>query len=208
MIEKELSLPGGRRLLLGRRTLVMGILNVTPDSFYPGSRSRDVSAVTEAAERMVADGVDILDIGGESTRPGSDYVTEAEEIDRVVPAVRSVRRRLGVPISVDTRKAAVARAVLDEGADMINDVSALRDDPLLAGLAAERRCPVILMHMRGNPRTMQVDPAYADTVAEIVSELRERAEAARASGIADECILLDPGIGFGKRTEDNLLILR
>lgn len=208
MIVRDLHLAGGRRLALGRRPLVMGILNATPDSFFPASRVDGEQGILDAALRMAADGADLLDLGGESSRPGSAYVDAAEEVRRIAPALRAIRRRSSIPISIDTRKAEVARAALDEGADIVNDISALRDDPQLGRLAADRGCPVILMHMRGTPLTMQREPHYADTISEIIAELRERIAAAKSFGVEDKAILLDPGIGFGKRTVDNLLILR
>ncbi len=208
MIVRDLHLASGQRLATGRRPLVMGILNATPDSFYPASRVNGEQGILDAALRMAADGADLLDIGGESSRPGSEYVDAAEEVRRVIPAIRAIRQRTSIPISIDTRKAEVARAALDEGADIINDISALRDDPELGSLAADRKCPVILMHMRGTPLTMQREPYYADTIGEIIAELGERVAAAKSCGVSEEAILLDPGIGFGKRPVDNLLILQ
>lgn len=208
MIVRDLHLANGRRLALGRRPLVMGILNATPDSFFPASRVHGEQGVLDAALRMAGDGADLLDIGGESSRPGSAYVDAAEEVRRVIPALRAIRRRSSIPISIDTRKAEVARAALDEGADIVNDISALRDDPQLGRLVADRKCPVILMHMRGTPLSMQREPYYADTIGEIIAELRDRIAAATSFGVSEDAILLDPGIGFGKRPVDNLLILR
>jgi dihydropteroate synthase len=183
----------------------MGILNVTPDSFYSGSRTPDVASAVDAALSMVDGGAGVIDIGGESSRPGSDYVDTAEELERVVPVVRALRARSDVPISVDTRKEAVARAALDEGADIINDISALRDDPRMASLAAECNVPAILMHMRGTPKTMQSSPHYDDPVGEISDELIGFARAAEEQGVSN--LVLDPGIGFGKRLSDNVAIL-
>ena len=197
------------RLFSGKSApYIMGILNVTPDSFYAGSRRETPESTAETAVRMEKEGAHILDIGGESTRPGSDFVSLREELARVIPAVEAVRRSSGIPLSVDTRKARVAEAALDSGADMVNDVSALRDDPDLALLCAERKVPVVLMHMRETPKTMQVDPHYRDVVSEIMRELEERVEAALGAGIREEHIIIDPGIGFGKRNEDNLIILK
>ena len=204
----KLSLRDGRELTLGGRTLVMGIVNVTPDSFYPASRSNGVTNVLDRVSDMVEAGVDILDVGGESTRPGSRPVALRDEMDRVVPAVAEIRRHFAIPISVDTRKSEVANAALDHGADLINDVSALRDDPALAAVIAGARVPVILMHMRGAPETMQLNIHFDDTMYEIESELRDRIAYAISHGIEEEQILLDPGIGFGKRISDNLRILR
>ncbi|MCK4542653.1 MAG: dihydropteroate synthase [Spirochaetales bacterium] len=186
----------------------MGILNCTPDSFFPGSRTATGPEGLEAAREMINQGADILDIGGESTRPGSRFVSEEDEIRRVVPLIKEIRKESNIPISVDTRKAPVAKAALDAGADMINDVSALRDDPALGNLAAERKVPVILMHKRGTPEIMQVDPHYEDTIGEIKKELMQAVTRALQMGIQPAQIILDPGIGFGKRHIDNLLILK
>jgi len=185
----------------------MGILNITPDSFSDGGVHFERSKAVHAALQMESDGAAILDVGGESTRPGSDAVTIEQEIERVVPVIEQVRRRSDVPISVDTRKAAVAAAALDAGADVINDVSALRYDAGMPALAAGRGVPVILMHMRGEPRTMQQHAVYDDVVCEVASELQERVAAAVGAGIARQRILVDPGIGFAKTAEHNLQIL-
>jgi dihydropteroate synthase len=185
----------------------MGIVNLTADSFYPASRSRTPVLAAEAALAMEAEGAAIIDLGGESTRPGSEYVGEAEELERVVPAVEAIRARTSIPISVDTRKAAVAGAALEAGADIINDVSALESDPAMAALAARSGATVVLMHKRGEPKTMQDAPAYADCAAEVAGYLAQAAGRAMAAGIGRDRIILDPGIGFGKRLEDNLDIL-
>jgi dihydropteroate synthase len=185
----------------------MGILNCTPDSFYPKSRRATHEAALEAARAMLEAGADILDVGGESTRPGSDPVDATEETRRVVPVIEALRDESEIPISVDTRKAEVARAALDAGAEMVNDVSGLRDDPELARLVAERGVPVVLMHMQGSPKTMQHRPHYSDTVADILEVLRDRIRAAEDAGIAADRIIVDPGIGFGKTVDDNLRIL-
>ena len=191
------------------RPAVMGILNVTPDSFSDGGRWNDPPRALERAVRMVEEGAHVIDVGGESTRPGAGEVPAAEEIGRVVPVIRLLRENLpDLPVSVDTRKAQVAREALEAGARWVNDVSALRHDPDLAELCAEKDCPLVLMHMRGEPRTMQKDVRYDDPVAEIHAFLRERAAFALQRGIRQERILLDPGIGFGKRPQDNLEILR
>ncbi len=195
-------------ILFPARPSVMGVINCTPDSFYPGSRSPGTEQAVETARRMIDEGADILDLGGESSRPGSSYVEAEEEIRRVVPAVEGIRRFSDIPVSVDTRKAETARRALNAGADIINDISALRDDPGLSVLAAERGAPVILMHMRGTPETMQRNPRYEDPVPEIRKELGEWARRAREAGLRKEQIILDPGIGFGKTDEANLAILR
>ena len=191
-----------------RRPRVMGILNATDDSFFATSRARSPERIEQRVTAMLAAGVDIVDVGGESTRPGSEYVDAATERERVIPAVRSIRALdPTVAISIDTRKAPVAEAALDAGATIVNDVSALRDDPRMGALVAERGVAVCLMHMRGTPRDMQRDPRYRDVVGEVRAELAERKDAALAAGIAEERIVLDPGIGFGKRFEDNWALL-
>ncbi len=192
---------------------LMGIVNVTPDSFSDGGLFLEPDRAIEHARALVADGADLLDVGGESTRPGARAVTAEEELDRVVPVLEGLARsgsgRVGrVPISIDTSKAAVAAAALDAGAEIVNDVTALRLDPELAGLCAERGCGVVLMHMKGTPRTMQENPAYTDVVDEVKGFLAERIEFAVAEGIAEERIWVDPGIGFGKTVGHNLELLR
>ncbi len=205
----------GRLLRWGRRSLdfrkriyVMGILNCTPDSFYPGSRLWGTEAALEAARAMIASGADILDVGGESTRPGSDPVSIEEELARVVPVVAGIRKESDVLLSIDTRKVEVAREALRAGADMVNDVSALRGNRPLAELIARSGVPVVLMHMRGEPKTMQVHPRYENAIAEIAAELRGSVDLAFEAGIETGKIILDPGIGFGKRVRDNLLIVK
>jgi dihydropteroate synthase len=186
----------------------MGILNVTPDSFYDGGRYLDAQVAVDRAHQMVAEGADIIDIGGQSSRPGSDPVSEAEEADRVLPVVQAVAKSVSAMISVDTYRAAIARAALDAGAHLINDISALRFDPTLLGVVVEHRAPLILMHMQGMPRTMQLNPTYEALIDEVFSFLHERLEAAKAGGIAAERLLIDPGIGFGKGARHNLELLR
>jgi dihydropteroate synthase len=177
---------------------VMGVVNVTPDSFYDGGRHSEAEAALAHARRLIAEGADILDIGGESTRPGAEPVSEADEIDRVVPLIAAIRAESGVPISVDTMKPAVARAAVAAGAAIWNDVTALRHAPESLATAAELGCAVVLMHMQGEPRTMQAEPHYEDVVGEVAGFLAARAEAAISAGVAREKIWLDPGIGFGK----------
>lgn len=185
----------------------MAILNVTPDSFSDGGVHFGRERAIESALRMEQDGASMIDVGGESTRPGSDPVDEEQELERVVPVIEGIRARSGVTISIDTRKARVARAALDAGADMINDVSALRHDPELGALAAQRGVPVILMHMRGEPRTMQENIHYGDVVEDVMRELSEWRDDAMAAGIAEDQILVDPGIGFGKTYDHNCELL-
>ena len=184
----------------------MGILNVTPDSFSDGGVHYDRTVAIDAALRMEQDGAAIVDVGGESTRPGSDAVSIDEELERVVPVIEAIRARSGVRISVDTRKAQVAEAALDAGADMVNDVTALRDEAMRA-LLARRGVPVILMHMRGEPKTMQDDIHFDDVVHDVARELQQWRDDAIAAGVKKENVLVDPGIGFGKTFEHNLEIL-
>jgi len=176
----------------------MGVLNVTPDSFSDGGRFAEFDTSLAQARRMIADGADILDVGGESTRPGAAAVDEATEIARVVPLIAAIRAESAVPISIDTMKPAVARAAARAGATMWNDVTALRHSPDSLATAAALGCDVVLMHMQGEPGTMQAEPHYDDVVSEVAAFLAERAEAAMAAGVARERIWLDPGIGFGK----------
>jgi dihydropteroate synthase len=191
-----------------RRTLVMGILNVTPDSFYGGSRRPDPAKAIADGAAMVASGADIIDIGGESTRPGAHPVTEEEELARVLPVVRGLRREVAGPISIDTYKSNIARAALDDGADIVNDISALRFDPAMVSLVATEQVPLVLMHMQGTPQTMQVEPHYDDVTREVRDFLAGQMYEAMDAGVAPEAIILDPGIGFGKTIEHNLQILR
>jgi dihydropteroate synthase len=190
-----------------RRTLVMGILNVTPDSFYDGGRRLDPAKATADGAAMVAGGADMIDIGGESTRPGAQPVSEEEELARVLPVVSGLRREVGVPISIDTYRSKIARAALDAGADIVNDISALRFDPVMTALVAAEQVPVILMHMQGTPRTMQLEPRYDDVAREVRDFLAMQLYEAMDAGIAPEAIILDPGIGFGKTLEHNLQLL-
>lgn len=199
---------GRHRLELGRRTCVMGIVNVTPDSFSDGGRFLDRRDAVAQGVQMASAGADIVDVGGESTRPFSQPVSADEEMRRVVPVIAELASRIRIPISIDTSKAAVARPALEAGAAMINDISALRSDPGLAALAAEFGVPVILMHMRGEPRTMQVAPRYDELVGEIYDFLQQAADAAVSNGILRERLIVDPGIGFGKTPEHNLQLIR
>ena len=194
------------RLVAGR-PLVIGVVNVTPDSFSDGGRFHDPAAAVAHGLRLVADGADMLDVGGESTRPGADPVTEADLVARVVPVIEALRARTSVPISIDTMKPGVAQAAVAAGATLWNDVSALRAEASSAQVAAELGCGVILMHMLGEPRTMQQSPRYDDVVGEVAAFLAGRAEAALAAGVRREAIWLDPGIGFGKTLAHNLALI-
>jgi dihydropteroate synthase len=184
----------------------MGILNVTPDSFSDGGDHFDAETAVRHALRMEHEGADIIDIGGESTRPGSDQVDPAEEWRRVEPVIASLSGRVSVPISIDTRRASVARAALDAGCHIVNDVSACRD-PEMAGTVRERGAPVIIMHMLGEPKSMQVNPTYDDVVGEVCAFLKDRTDFLKREGIDSDKIIVDPGIGFGKRFRDNLELL-
>jgi dihydropteroate synthase len=187
--------------------LVMGIINTTPDSFYAGSRHEGVQSAVTAALQMVADGADVLDLGAESSRPGSDPVDSATEQERLLPILEALRKRTDIPITVDTVRSDTARAALDAGADAINDISAGLMDPHMLPLAAEYGCGLILMHMQGMPRSMQDSPHYDDVIAEVANHLKCRAQAAEKAGINAACIMIDPGIGFGKQLSHNLTLL-
>ncbi len=197
----------GGAVCSGPRPLVLGIVNVTPDSFSDGGAYLDPRAAVAHARRLVEEGADAIDVGGESTRPGATPVAPEEEARRVLPVIRELAD-LGVPISVDTRRASVAAAALDAGADWINDVTALTGDPEMVDLAATRGCVVVLMHMRGEPATMQRDTDYDDVVGEVVDYLLARCEQVRSAGIDRTRIVIDPGIGFGKSPGQNLQLLR
>jgi dihydropteroate synthase len=185
----------------------MGILNVTPDSFSDGGLFLDPATAVAQGERLAAEGADIIDIGGESTRPFSEPVTVEEEIRRVVPVIAELARRVSTPISIDTTKSVVARRALAAGAAMVNDISALRCDPAVAAVAAEFGVPLCLMHMQGEPRTMQVSPCYGDLVGEIRDFLKDAAAAAEAQGVPRPMLIADPGIGFGKTPAHNLRLI-
>jgi dihydropteroate synthase len=202
----RLRLPS-RTLVLGERTLVMGVLNVTPDSFSDGGAFLDSQAAVARALELERDGADILDIGGESTRPTALPVSAREELSRILPLFEALRGKLRIPISVDTQKSEVAEAALAAGAEIVNDISALRTDPRLAGVARQAGAPVILMHMRGTPRTMQRGPFARNVIRDVMTGLREALARARRAGLAKSQILFDPGIGFGKSHEQNFEIL-
>ena len=195
-------------LELGPKACIMGILNATPDSFSDGGKFHTFDTAVAQGIKLVEEGAHILDIGGESSRPFAEPVSAQEEMDRVVPVIEALVKEINVPISIDTVKASVARAALDAGATIINDISAFEKDPEMTALAAERNLPVILMHMKGTPETMQVDPSYEDLMGEVVTYLKERAEFVMAQGVAKENIILDPGIGFGKTVHHNLVLIQ
>ncbi|MFC0016846.1 dihydropteroate synthase [Roseibacillus persicicus] len=198
---------GDRHYDFRNGALVMGILNVTPDSFSDGGKwARSEAAVVRATE-MIAEGADIIDVGGESTRPGSDAVALQDELERVIPVIAALAKDSPVPISVDTCKAEVARQALEVGATIVNDISGLRD-PAMVKVCAESDCGIVVMHMRGVPKTMQAAPEYDDVVGEVRGFFEERLETLRRAGIAPERLCWDAGIGFGKRLEDNLALLR
>jgi dihydropteroate synthase len=198
---------GKHRLDLGRRTCVMGVLNVTPDSFSDGGDFFTVDDAVAQGHKLFEDGADILDIGGESTRPFSDAVSEEEEIQRVVPVIERLLKRISIPISIDTTKADVAEHAIKAGASMINDISSLRFDPEMANVAAGYGVPVILMHMLGNPKTMQIEPKYDDLITQVKAFLENAINQAEYKGISRSKIIIDPGIGFGKTFDHNLLLI-
>jgi len=186
----------------------MGILNVTPDSFSDGGRYLQPDAAIRHAERLARDGADLIDVGGESSRPGAKPVPREEELCRVIPVIQALAKRLTIPLSIDTSKAEVAQRAIEAGASMVNDVTALRGDPQMARVVARARVPVILMHLRGTPRTMQQAPRYHDVVAEVKAFLGEAIQRAEGAGIAPSRILIDPGLGFGKTVTHNLLLIK
>ena len=191
-----------------RRTALMGVVNVTPDSFSDGGRYLDSEQAIARGIRLAQEGADIIDVGGESTRPGARPLSAQEEMGRVLPVIRGLSRAVSIPISVDTYKADVARAALDEGADIVNDISALRFDPGMAPLIAAEKVPVVLMHMQGTPQTMQRRPYYQNVVEEVKEFLSGRIRFALGAGVGAERIIIDPGIGFGKGLDHNLALLR
>jgi dihydropteroate synthase len=204
----RLRLPS-RTLELGKRTLVMGVLNVTPDSFSDGGLFHDAGAAAGRALEMESAGADIIDIGGESTRPGSEGVSAAEQLRRILPVLEKLRGRLRIPISIDTSNVEVAEAAVGAGAEILNDVTGLRADARLAAVAARQKLPLVLMHMRGEPRTMQTKPFARNTVSDVTSALRRSVGVARRAGVSKSQIVLDPGIGFGKSyAQDYELIAR
>ena len=198
----------GYDMELGRRTCIMGVVNVTPDSFSDGGKFFARDAAVAQGQKLAADGADILDIGGESTRPFSDPLSADEEIERVIPVIEKLADQLTIPISIDTMKAEVARRAIDAGASMINDISALRFDPALGEVARQFETPVVLMHMLGSPKTMQDSPAYDNLIADISDFLKDAIERAQKQGISKSKLIVDPGIGFGKTVSHNLFLIR
>lgn len=194
-------------LELGGRTWIAGILNLTPDSFFDGGTHPDVESALQHARRLLSEGADLLDLGGESSRPGANSVPSDEEQRRILPVLRALRAETDAPISIDTRRAETAAAALECGADIINDITALRD-PDMAGVVSRHRAGLVLMHMRGDPATMQQQPVYEDVLREVETFLCERIRIAREAGIEDEALAVDPGIGFGKTPEQNRALLR
>ena len=198
----------GANFTLGERTWIMGILNITPDSFSDGGLYFDKARASAQGLMLIEEGADILDIGGESSRPGSNPISAEEEIRRVIPVIAAIREKTDVLISIDTTKMEVARAALEAGADIINDISAFRFEPEMLTLAKEKEAPVIFMHMLGMPKTMQAAPFYKDVLNEVRAFLKDRVDTAKSMGIKKEKIIIDPGIGFGKRLEDNFRIIK
>lgn len=192
---------------LSRKTFIMGILNTTPDSFSDGGLHNDKDRAVEHALKMIDDGADIIDIGGESTRPGSAPVTLDEELRRTVPVIAALAKIINIPISIDTYKAAVAKRALEAGASLVNDISGLRFDPAMPGIVSAYKVPVVIMHIKGTPQNMQLNPAYDELIPEIIYYLRESIRLALESGIPENMIILDPGMGFGKTLDHNLEII-
>ena len=195
-------------LELGQKTRVMGILNITPDSFSDGGKYLDYNTALSHAEKLAEQGADIIDIGGESTRPSSKPIAEEEEMRRVIPVIEYLAKHISIPISIDTTKSGVALRALDAGASIINDISALRNDPELTAIASEFNVPIILMHMKGTPKTMQESPVYSDLINEIKTFLKQAIQSAMEKGIDRSKIIIDPGIGFGKTFEHNFQLIK
>jgi dihydropteroate synthase len=198
-----------REIQLGKRTQIMGVVNVTPDSFSDGGKYLSTQAATDRALQLEAEGADIIDIGGESSRPGSEFISATEELKRIIPVIKGLYGKLSVPVSVDTLKAEVAEAAIAEGAEIVNDISSMTFDERMASVISESKVAVVLMHMKGIPKTMQEGPiAYADLMGDIIRYLAEQIKNARSHGIQAEKIVVDPGVGFGKTVRDNLSIIR
>ena len=197
-----------KKIDLEKKVAVMGVLNLTPDSFYDGGRYRTEKEILKRVEQMIEEGADIIDIGGESTRPGSDRVSVEEELRRTIPYLRKIRDLFDIPLSIDTYKAKVAKEAIEAGAEMVNDISGLRFDPEMAEVISSKNASVVLMHIKGTPKNMQDNPFYESLMDEIISYLRKSLEIALKAGIDFDRIVIDPGIGFGKTVEHNLFILK
>jgi dihydropteroate synthase len=207
-MEKHIMSWSGKRLEFGEKPLIMGIINITPDSFSDGGVFYDTEAAITHGEKLAAQGADILDIGGESTRPFAETVTLEEELRRVIPVIRALAKRVSIPISIDTTKSEVARQAIEAGAAMVNDISALRMDDNMTDIVRENGVPVIIMHMLGTPKTMQLAPAYENLIEEIRSFLENAIQHAEKKGVERSRIIIDPGIGFGKTPIHNLLLIK
>jgi len=206
---KQWFLPLPRHPLpFGEKPKIMGILNITPDSFYDGGRYNELDRAIARAEEMAEEGAEIIDIGGESTRPGSEPISVEEEMRRVLPVIKELIKRVDLPISIDTYKSEVAKAAIEEGAEIVNDISAIRFDEKMIEVVKEKKVAVVLMHMKGTPKDMQVKPYYEDVVGEVYDFLRERVEWAIKKGVDKDYLIIDPGIGFGKSVSDNLELIR
>lgn len=190
------------------KTWIVGVLNITPDSFSDGGRFLDPGLAIDQAKRMVEEGADILELGGESTRPGAVPVSVDEELRRIIPVLRDLRSKLVIPLAVDTYKSDVARVVLEEGAEIINDIYGVREEGRLAAVVAEKQAGLVIMHMKGTPQDMQIEPRYNDVVGEVSAFLADRIAFAERMGVHSQSIIVDPGLGFGKRSQDNLTLLR
>ena len=199
---------GSKKLDLSKRTHIMGVLNVTPDSFSDGGKYFDTAKAVEHAIRMETEGADIIDIGGESTRPGAKSVSVDEELNRVLPVIKALNGKVSIPISIDTQKSEVAEKAIENGAQIVNDISALRSDLEMKEMISQKKVPVILMHMQGRPENMQHNPQYDDLIQEISHFLEERIQVAQDAGIDKKKIIVDPGIGFGKSVKDNFEIIQ
>ncbi|MBI5373944.1 MAG: dihydropteroate synthase [Candidatus Schekmanbacteria bacterium] len=206
--ESRIFSAGNVSLNLGSGALVMGVLNLTPDSFYDGGKYSSIEEAVFAALKMEDEGAAIIDIGGESTRPGSESVPADVELARIIPVLKEIKKRIKIPVSVDTYKSKVVEEALMNGADMINDISGFTLDPNMVHIAAKAGCPVVIGHIKGTPKSMQEDVSYDDVVADVVSSLEEKIDLAAQSGVNRASLIVDPGIGFGKRLEDNLQIIK
>jgi len=206
-LKKFLSL-GDAKLDFSKKVAIMGILNLTPDSFYDGGKFCKESSILKRVEEMIEEGADIIDIGGESTRPGAKKVSLEEEAKRVIPVIKKLRKHFKIPISIDTYKSKLAKKALESGANMVNDISGLKFDPQMKKIISKYDVPVVIMHIKGVPQNMQINPEYTDLMGEIISYLKDSIKTAEKEGIDPQKIIIDPGIGFGKTTKNNLEIIR